>query len=91
MTNALEVLKDVLAAEARDWDHADRELALTIGADITTLMSRDLAGENVASELKLANAAANNLAVGAAVSGANVISAWLDRLFSLLLRAAVSG
>lgn len=89
MVSPLDNLKALLAREANDWTPEDRATALTIGADLTQLLTRELAGEDVAGELAIANASAQNLAVGAVVSGARLLGNWVLSLISAFLLKAV--
>ena len=80
-------LRRVVAAAGASWSQADIELATRIGIDVTQLLARQAAGEDVHQELAIAKAAAQNIAAGSAVAAGKAISDAILKSLGRTLRA----
>lgn len=67
-------LRDVLAAAGASWSAADIELGVRVGIDLAQLYARQQTGEDVAAELAIAKATAQNIAAGSAVAAGKAIT-----------------
>lgn len=67
-------LKKVLAAAGASWSPTDIALGVRVGIDLTQLYARQQTGEDVAQELAIAKATAQNIAAGSAVAAGKAIT-----------------
>lgn len=84
--NIVEELKAILEDQADDWSNTDKEAAQQIAVDLSRLMARDVAGEEISEEeLNYAKAGARNIAAAASLSGVKAFEELLVRIGDKLM------
>ena len=86
-------LDDLLAKFSADWTEEDRETIRQVGVGYADAMARKLLGQDVDQELRDLKAAARNIAVAGATSGAKVfgdaVLSWATKILAIAIPAAL--